>query len=99
MKIMKGEFEKLPLNLKFNVAGKQKDLAENVQKLNSIFRVLFTPDGVAMIQSNNGLAELLNDILEQSGLSPVNFASITKPPQEQPVKSPLQALPTNQPVQ
>jgi len=100
MKIMKGEFEKLPLNLKFNVAGKQKDLAENVQKLNSIFRVLFTPDGVAMIQSNNGLAELLNDILEQSNLSPVNFASITKPPQqiEGAVKSPIQAQSTPQNV-
>jgi hypothetical protein len=87
--VMKGEFAKIPLKVKFNIAGKQRNLAENVSKLNSIFRVLFTPQGVAMIQSNQGLADLLNEILEISGISPVDFAGITGV-QTQPQLSPLQ---------
>jgi hypothetical protein len=85
LKIMQGEFKKLPLKLKITVAGKQKNLAENVSKLNNIFRAVFTPQGVQMLQSNQGLAELFNDILESSGLSPINYASLTTP-----IKSPLQ---------
>jgi hypothetical protein len=87
--VMKGEFAKIPLKVKFNIAGKQRNLAENVSKLNSIFRALFTPQGVAMIQSNQGLADLLNEILEISGISPVDFAGITGV-QTQPQLSPLQ---------
>ena len=85
LKIMKDEFKKLPLKLKINVAEKQTNLTENIAKLNNIFRAVFTPQGVQMLQSNQGLAELFNDILESSGLSPINYASLTTP-----IKSPLQ---------
>lgn len=85
IKIMKGEFEKLPLKIRFSISGKQKNMAEMVSKLNAIFRTVFTPGGIQMIQQNEGLAELLNNILESAGLSPVNFSAITKP-----VLSPIQ---------
>lgn len=88
LKIMQGEFKDLPVKVKFNIAGKQNNLAEIVNKLNSVFAKVFTPEGVAMLQQNEGVADLFNNILESSGFSPVNFASFTKS-----VASPV---PTNQ---
>ena len=87
LKIMKDEFKDLPLKLRFNIAGKQANLAENVSKLNSIFRAVFTPQGVQILQQP-GMGELFNDILESSGLSPINFSGFTKP--VEPIKSPIQ---------
>lgn len=86
LKIMKDEFKKLPLKLKFNIAGKQKYMAETVAKLNGVFRQIFA--NPAILQAP-GMSELFNNILESSGLSPINFASFTKP-QEAPVQSPVQ---------
>jgi len=87
LKAMEGEFKKLPLKLKFNIAGKQKYMAETVAKLNGIFRQVFA--NPAILQ-NPPLAKLFNDILESSGLSPINFASLTTQPQEAPIQSPVQ---------
>ena len=89
IEILKDEFKDLALDVEINIAGKQKNLAENVSKLNSIFRAVFTPQGVQMLQQNTGLGELLNEILEKSGLSPVNFTSITS----QPVQAPKATAP------
>ncbi len=91
LKVMKDEFKQLPLKIRFNIAGKQKNLAEVVSKLNSVFRTVFTPGGVEMIQSNPGVGDLLNEILELSGLSPVNFSSLTVP-QAQSQLSPMQGM-------
>ena len=100
LKTMKDEFKKLPLKLNFNIAGRQKNMIEKVEKLNSVFRTLFTPGGIQAIQQNEELADLFNNIIETSGLSAVNFSTITggqgaPAPQPQQV-APQQALPVTQ---
>lgn len=74
IRIMKDEFKNIPLDVKFNIAGKQTYQADMVNKLNSIFRAVFANP---QILQDDGMAELFNNILESAGLSPVNFASLT----------------------
>lgn len=78
LKIFEGEFDGLPMDVEVSISGKQKNLAEAVAKLNSIFRFLFTPGAAQVLKENKGLAELLNEILEMSGLSPVRFSGVAK---------------------
>lgn len=96
LEVLKDDFKDLALDVDITIANKQKNLAETVSKLNSIFRVVFSPGGVQMLQQP-GVGELLNEILEQSGLSPVNFTQFTGPMKSpmQPAMQPAQALPTN----
>lgn len=88
---MKDEFRNLPMDVEISISNKQKNMAETVSKLNSVFRTLFVPGAIQVIQQNKGMADLLNSILEASGLSPVNFGSITS--QQEPVASPMQPAP------
>jgi len=86
---LKDEFSDLPMDIEINIANKDKNLPETISKLNSIFRTLFTPGATEVIQQNEGLADLLNQILETAGLSPVNFANVTRTSgSEGPVKPP-----------
>ena len=97
LEAFKDEFADLPMDIEISIRNKQKNLAEVVSKLNSVFRTLFTPGAIQAIQQNEGLSELLNNILESGGMSPVNFSSFTQPmtePTSQPnisQPSPLQA--------
>ena len=86
IEIIKDEFKNLPMDVDINIAGKQKNMVEMVQKLNSVFRTLFTPGAIQALQSSPELGKLLNEILEFSGMSPVDFGA-TKPQQ---VLSPIQ---------
>lgn len=91
MEIIKDEF-KLPMVVKVNIANKDKNLPEVINQLNSVFRTLFTPGAVDALAQNKGLADLLNQILEAAGLSPVNFAGIirnnTQTTQQAPAEQP-----------
>lgn len=80
IKIMKDEFKKLPIKVKFNIAGKQNDMVDRVQKLNSIFRTVFA--NPAILQ-NESMAKLFNNIIEASGLDPLDFSSFTVVPEQQ----------------
>lgn len=97
LNLMKGELKDLPLDVDFNIAGKQKNLVDVVNKLNGIFRTVFA--NPAILQST-GMGELFNNILEYSGLSPINFTSFTQQPAQpqQPTQSPIQPgqIQTNQ---
>src|SRR3990167_3523836 len=93
IEIIKDDFKNLALDVEINIVGKQKNLAEHVSKLNSIFRAVFTPQGVQMLQQSPELGGLLNQILEQSGLSPVNFANLTRVQTQQPQLQAPQAQP------
>jgi hypothetical protein len=92
LEIAEAEFKKLPLKLKFNIAGKQKYMAEMVNKLNGVFRTVFA--NPAVLQAP-GMGELFNNILESSGLSPINFASFTQQssPMQGAIPSPMQPEP------
>ena len=84
LEIIKDEFSKLPMDVEISIKGKQKNMAETVSKLNSVFRTLFVPGAIQAVQQNKGLSDLLNDILESSGMSPVNFGTFTGEPMVQP---------------
>jgi len=94
LEIIKDEFSNLALDIEISIKGKSENLAETVSKLNSIFRMVFTPQGVQMLQQP-AVAELFNAILEKSGISPVDFSGLTNP---QPVVSPIQQLPQPTPA-
>lgn len=79
IELIKDEFEKLPLDIEISISNKQKNLAENVSKLNSLFRILFTPGALQAIQQSKELSSLLNEILEGSNLSPIKYGIINTP--------------------
>lgn len=72
LELVKDEIKDIPIDVEFNIAGKQAYQAEMVNKLNSIFRAVFA--NPAMLQ-NEGVAELFNNILESSGISPIKFST------------------------
>lgn len=84
LETLKDEFSDA-MDVEISIKNKQKNMAEVISKLNSVFRTLFTPGAIEVIQQNKGLSELLNNIFESGGLSPVNFGSITGQ-----IKSPMQ---------
>jgi hypothetical protein len=93
IEILKKEFADTPLSVKVTVKGKSKDLAVKTDKLVNIFRQIIANPAVLQIPA---MAGIFNQIIESSGLNPVDFASITKeqvaatqPTPAQPTLSPL----------
>lgn len=74
LEIVKDEFKDLAMDVKISIAGKQEALFETVAKLNSVFRAIFNPAGMQALQADPAAQKLLNEILEKSGLNPINFA-------------------------
>lgn len=93
LEVLKDEFKE-PMDVEIDIAGKQENLAEAVSKLNAIFRTVFTPVGIQTLKTEPAAGELLNEILEKSGLSPVNFSNFGGGQQQ-----PSQELPTAVPTQ
>lgn len=94
LKTMKDEFNKLPLNLKVNVAGKQKDMGRWAEKMTNLFRqIIANPQGFVQVMNIQPAAKAFNEMLEASGMSPMDFAQIPTPEAEQPEQ------PTSTPVQ
>lgn len=83
LEIMKGEISNVPLDVDFSIAGKQKNMAEVVNKLNAIFKTIFANPAILQLP---GVGELFNDILESSGLNPMKFAALTVPQPQQSVQ-------------
>ena len=96
MEILKGELESIPIKVFVNITGKQANLAENADKMSNLIRELLRA-GVPIAS----MSKQLNELFENSGLSPMNFTNITEPVKAPeapitPVASPLQS---NVPVQ
>lgn len=89
MQILQGELKSVPLDVKVNIKGKQKDLAGVVDKLSNVFKTVIA---APQVLQDPTMAKLLNQIMEASGLEPLDFTSV-KPPmmQPQPNKPPVQA--------
>lgn len=84
MEIFKGEMKSAPIDVRVNIAGKQKDLAGQVDKLTNVFRqIIAAPQ---MLQSPQG-AKLFNQILEGSGLNPIDFTGFVAPAPPAPVQA------------
>lgn len=91
IEILKNEFRDAPLAVKVNVAGKSKNLALMVDKMVNIWRFIFSnPQGFAMVMQMPGMAKNFNEILEFSGLSPMDLSNAGQilQPQEAPAKTP-----------
>lgn len=70
IEILKKDFKDVPLALRTNIAGKQKNLALMTDKLvNVLKQFLATPQ----IRQDPEMVKLLNVILESSGMSPMLF--------------------------
>ena len=72
--IVKGELSSVPTDVMVNIAGKQRNLAQNADKLSNIVLTM-TKMGVPF----SALSKTFNEILEDSGLSPVDFSQVTTP--------------------
>lgn len=92
-KLLKGELDKIPVEVYVNINSKQKYMAQNVDKLVNIMReVIRNPQAFQQIP---GISKLFNDIIESSGLNPIDFTQITTPAQ-QPRQEQKQTQQTNQ---
>lgn len=81
----KEDFKDIPIKVKTNIAGKQKNLALLTDKIVNVLRqFISTPQ----IRQDPQMLKLLNMILESSGMSPIIFSGALPPqpmqmPQEQ----------------
>jgi hypothetical protein len=88
LEILKEEFDDIEVKMGINVAAKQKDLAGLSDKILSIMQYIFAnPQGFQQAMQIPSLAKSFNDILEYSGLNPVDFSTITT---AQPAQLPTQ---------
>ena len=94
LKILKDEMRGAPVDVKINIKGKQKDLVGMVDKTVNVFRTIFAnPQGFIETMKIPAMAKAFNDIIEFSGLSPMDFSSLISavvPPQQNP-QSPASA--------
>lgn len=82
---IKGEFESIPVSVFVNVAGKQKYLAQHADKITNIIReVIRNPQAFTQVP---GIAKSFNQLMEASGLSPIDFSSMVKAVETEPVKA------------
>lgn len=74
IELVKGELEEIPVKVYVNVAGKQRYMAQNADKLSKLINnILANPQAFAMIP---GLGKAYNQLLEESGMSPIDFTQI-----------------------
>jgi hypothetical protein len=72
--IMKDDFADIPLKVKVNISGKQKNLAQNADKLSKLITNILS--NYQIIQAVPGIAKTYNQLIEASGLSPIDFGKI-----------------------
>lgn len=77
LEIFAGEMKDADINIMVDVAGKQKDLNKVVNELTNIFRQIVANPAVL---DDPRMANIFNQILEASGLSPIDFGmALPKP--------------------
>lgn len=73
--VLKGELKDLPVDVYVNIKGKQKRMVENADKITNVIReIIANPQAFAQIP---GLGKAFNQLLEESGMSPIDFSAIT----------------------
>jgi hypothetical protein len=75
---VKGEFESVPVSVMVNVAGKQRYMAKNADAITNIIREVLQ-NGQAIAQTP-GIGKAFNQLLEESGMNPIDFTQVTKQP-------------------
>jgi len=76
IEILKDEMKKAPVDVRVNIKGKQKNMSLVVDKLSNIFRTIIS---APQILENPAMAKLFNQIIENSGLNPIDFAGFKMP--------------------
>jgi hypothetical protein len=77
IEILKGEFKNTPLAVKVSVKGKSKDLSARTDGLVNVFRQIIANPAVLQIPA---MGALFNQIIEASGLDPMDFTGFMLPP-------------------
>jgi hypothetical protein len=75
---LKDEFKDIPVDVFVNIKGKQRYMAQNADKITNILREILA-NSQAFAQ-NPGIAKAFNQVLEESGMSAIDFTQITKAP-------------------
>ena len=70
---LKDEIKGLPVKVKVNVAGKQKYMAQNADKLSKLITT-FLSTGIPL----SAMTKQVNELLENSGMSPIDLSKVTK---------------------
>lgn len=80
---IKDELKTIPVSVLVNIKGKQRYMAQNADKITNILReIIKNPQAFSQIP---GVGKAFNQVLEESGLSPIDFNQITiTPVQKQP---------------
>lgn len=87
--ILKGELDEIPVDVFVNIKGKQRAMAQNADKLTKVIReIIANPQAFSQIP---GIGKAFNELLEESGMSPINFSRVTVPVEVE--KVPMQAQP------
>lgn len=73
--ILKDELKDASISIKINIAGKQKDLYLYTDKLVNVFRQIAA---APQMLDDPRMAKIFNQILESSGLSPIDFGGFKK---------------------
>ena len=81
LEIFKDEMKDAEMDVAVNIAGKQKNLAQMTDKLVNILRQLAQNPAIL---DDPRMAKIFNQVLEASGLSPIDFYMPPKPPQQLP---------------
>ncbi len=104
MEALKDELKDTPVKVKVNIVGKQRYMAQNADKLSKLIsNILANPQAFAQIP---GLGKAYNQLLEESGMSPIDFSQIIQGTASNPevktqkIASPIsrEELKDNQPV-
>src|SRR3990167_4561978 len=87
IEILKDELKNAPIDVEVNIAGKQKSLNQVTDKLVNVFRQIVA---APQVLDDPRMAKIFNEILEYSGLSPIDFYQKPKMQLQQP-KQPVQS--------
>lgn len=78
---IKDELKDIPVDVYVNVKGKQRYMAQNADKLTNMIRdIIVNADRIKQIP---GITKAYNQLLEESGMSAIDFSFIDTPAQEQ----------------
>lgn len=76
IEILKDEMKGVELSIKINIAGKQKNLGKAMDTIVNILRFVMSSNSPAL--GFSGTWELINQVIEQSGLDPVDFSGLAE---------------------
>lgn len=76
IEILKNEFKDVPIGVKVSIAGKSKNLGKATDAIVNILRFVVSTNSPAL--GFAGTWELINQVIEQSGLNPVDFSGLAE---------------------